>query len=238
MGPANVLGARQLGDVRPVELADPADDGVGLDGRPRRPSVRSRSVQRIVASSSSADSDLGAEADQRSQPEPVGDAPEVLEQHLLAGEVLRPVVALREGVAVEEVGHVHPAPGVGVLEPRAADVVVLLEHDHLDAGLVEPVGGDQARHAGSDHGDAERAIRGELLASPGRRAEVLPERELVAQQLEVVVAGPAAGDEGEQRTQLVERERPHAVRAAPPRSRWIAATASAFPSSTCAGDSP
>ena len=202
--------ARQLGDVRPVELADPADDGVGLEGllaavglQPQRPPHR-----RFVELRRQ---DLGAEADQRSQPEPIRHATEVLEQHLLAGEVLRPVVTLREGVAVEEVRHVDPAPGVGVLEPRAADVIVLLEHDHLDAGLVQPVGGDQARHAGSDHGDAERAIRGELLPSPGGRAEVLPQRELVAQQLEVVVAGAAAGHEPQQRTQLVERERPHTV---------------------------
>ena len=69
-------------------------------------------------------------------------------------------------------------------------------------------------------------------------AEVLPERQLVAQQLEVVVAGRTAGDEGEQRRELVERERTHRAAGAGSRSRWSAARASARPSSSCAADSP
>ena len=140
--------ARQVGDVGPVELADAADDGVGRRdrARARRPRGGGGST-RIDASSSSTGQHLGAEADEGPQAVLVGDAAEVVEQHLLGGEVLRPVVALREGVAVEEVRHVDAAARVGVLEPGAADVVVLLQHHDLDAGLVEAVGGHQPGHA-------------------------------------------------------------------------------------------
>ena len=48
----------------------------------------------------SADSDLGAEPDVLAQPERVGAVAEVVEQHVLGREVERPVVALRERVAV------------------------------------------------------------------------------------------------------------------------------------------
>ena len=155
--------------------------------------------------------DLGPEADQRAEPEPVGHVAEVVEQHLLAGEVLWPVVALREGVAVEEVGHVDAAARVRVLEPGAADVVVLLEDHHLDAGLVEPVGRHQARHAGADHRDAERPVGRDVLATPRRGPEVLAEGELIPEQLEVVVAGAASGDEGQEAPELVEGQRLHLV---------------------------
>ena len=54
VGPVNVLGPRQLGDVRAVELADAADDGVGVEVF--LPALAcTRRVQRIVDSSSSAD---------------------------------------------------------------------------------------------------------------------------------------------------------------------------------------
>ena len=85
---------------------------------------------------------------------------------------LRPVVALRERVAVVVVRDVDPAARVGVLEPGAADVGVLLEHRTDDAGLLEPVRGGDAGHAGADDRDAEVAAGGELgpvHAGPGGR---------------------------------------------------------------------
>ena len=50
--------------------------------------------------------------------------------------VQRPVVALGERVAVVVVRDVDPAAGIGVLQPRAADVGVLVEHDVGHAGLL------------------------------------------------------------------------------------------------------
>ena len=127
------------------------------------------------SSSNSAREHLGAEADVRAQVEVVGAGAEVVEQHVLGAELLRPVVALRERVAVEVVGHVDPAPGVAVLEPRAADVVVLLEDTTRDAGLAEPVGGDEARHAGADDRRRRNGRSGvDVVLAPARRAESSP----------------------------------------------------------------
>ena len=41
-------------------------------------------------------------------------------------------------------------PGIGVLEPGAADVGVLLDDGERDAGFLEPDGRQQPGHAGAD----------------------------------------------------------------------------------------
>ena len=107
------------------------------------------------------------------QPEGVGAPLEVVEQHILGREVQRPVVALREGVAVVVVRVVDPAPRVAVLEPRAADIAVLLQDDEGDAGLLQPMRGEQARHARTDHRDAEVDVGCHVVLVPARSAAVL-----------------------------------------------------------------
>ena len=91
------------------------------------------------------------------QLECVGAALEIVEQHVLGREVQRPVVALRERVAVVVVRVVDPASGIRVLEPRPADVVVLLDDDEGDTGLLQAVRGEQPRHPGTD--DQRRGSR-------------------------------------------------------------------------------
>ena len=75
-------------------------------------------------------------------------------------------------VAVEVVLDVDAATRVVVLEPRAPDVVVLLEHHDLDAGLAEPVRGDDARHAGADNAHGHARTRTDLADRPGRPPQV------------------------------------------------------------------
>ena len=103
--------------------------------------------------------DLGAEPDAVAQPEGVGAGLEVAVQHRLGRVVERPVVALGERVAEVVVGVVDPAARIAVLVPGAADVVVLLDDQEVDARLGEAVPGEQARHAGTDDEDAEVGAR-------------------------------------------------------------------------------
>ena len=122
------VAAGDVGEERPVELADRADDRVRRRSSPRgRRLSRTCNVQRRSGSDHVADAHLGAEADVLAEAERVGAAAEVVEQHVLGREVQRPVVALRERVAVVVVRVVDAAAGIAVLEPGAADVVVLLE---------------------------------------------------------------------------------------------------------------
>ena len=121
------------------------------------------------------------------QTEGVGAPPEVVEEHVLGREVERPVVALRERVAVVVVRVVDAATGIRVLEPRAADVVVLLDDDELDAGLLQPVRGEEARHSRADDDAAESGARREVGGAPTGRAAVLAAvRELLFEKREVV----------------------------------------------------
>ena len=107
------------------------------------------------------------------QAEGVGAVAEVAVQHRLGGVVERPVVALGERVAEVVVGVVDPAPRIAVLVPGAADVVVLVDDDEVDARLGEAVAGEQARHAGPDDQHAEVGVGGDLVLAPGGAAPVL-----------------------------------------------------------------
>ena len=87
---------------------------------------------------------------------------------------------------------VDPEVGVRVLEPRAADAVVLLEHGVRDPGLFEADGGADPAEAGADDRDAEPvelvgpgiavpreppavvALEVGLVARPGRRSRRRP----------------------------------------------------------------
>ncbi len=55
----------------------------------------------------------------------------------------RPVVTLRERVAVIVVRVVDATAGIPVLEPRPADVVVLVDDDELHTRLLQAVPGEQ-----------------------------------------------------------------------------------------------
>ena len=115
---------------------------------------------------------------------------EVVEQLGLCREVLWPVVALGERVAVQVAGDVDPAAWIGVLQPRSADVGVLLEHHGIDTDLPETMRGQQARHSGTDHGDAEVATWRDLGRAPRRCPQIRTRvAELFQEKLDVVVGG-------------------------------------------------
>ena len=128
-GPANESRPGDVGERRPVELADRADDRVRLDASRSLPSACAH-VDRPALGRRRTTSPTRTSVPKRmcvAQAERVGAALEVVEQHVLRREVQRPVVALRERVAVVVVRVVDAAAGIRVLEPRAADVVVLLD---------------------------------------------------------------------------------------------------------------
>ena len=129
-GPANESRPGDVGERRPVQLADRADDRVRRRSSPRR-RRRSRtrtSTRRSSSDQSAATTSVAKRMCSRS-PNASAQRREVVEQHVLGREVQRPVVPLRERVAVVVVRVVDAAAGIRVLEPRAADVVVLLEDD-------------------------------------------------------------------------------------------------------------
>ena len=179
-----------VGQLRSVQLARCVDDGVERVGariRPSRSTVLHLPRCRIVVERHGLH--RGREPDEPAHAELVGEAPEVVEQRGLCREVLRPVVALGERVAEEMAGDIDPAARVGVLQPGAADLGVLLVDDGVDAGLTQPVRGQQARHAGTDHGDSKRSIGSEVGGVPRRRPKVFSRSaELLEQQRQIVVA--------------------------------------------------
>ncbi len=127
----------------------------------------------------------------------VGAALEVGAQLLLLRIELRPVVVGLEGVAVEVIGDVNAAAGVGVLEPGAADAVVLLDHRVGDARLLQPDGGEQTRHTGADDQDAKVARRrgtGRGLQRRGARVAAV-ERHLLHHHRHVLVRHRLADQE-------------------------------------------
>ena len=191
------LAPRDRGERRAVQLADRADDRLCLE---RLLALRRAQAQRPRAAllAPLGRRDLGLEADVLAQPEAIGAGPEVVEQHLLRGVVLRPVLALGERVAVEVVGHVDAAARIGVLPPRAAHVGILLEDHERHARLLEPVGGHDAGHAGADHRHLEGRVGRQLSEAPARRPEVVAvHRELLEEQGEIVLDHLVPHDEGE-----------------------------------------
>ena len=157
------------------------------------------------------------------QAERVGAAPEVVEQHVLGREVQRPVVALRERVAVVVVRVVDAATGIRVLEPRAADVVVLLDDHERHAGLLQPVRGEQARHARADDRRRGTSVVGRDvgLAPPGRAAVLAADRELLFEEREVRGHVVAAADRVLHDPQEVGRRRAAAAGRQPPSRKRI-----------------
>src|SRR5260221_381779 len=108
----------------------------------------------------------GLELDMLPDPERVRAAGEVIEEYVLGREVQRPVVPLRERVAVVVIGIVDAATWIAVLQPCPADVVVLFEDDERDAGLLQTVRGEQARHPGADDHHPEVEVGREVVLAP------------------------------------------------------------------------
>ena len=187
------LAALDLRQLRAVELTDGADDRVGRDGplvavgvdrahRPRR---------RVLVPLDRGH--LGVEADVRADAELVDALAEVLVELGARAVVERPVVALGERVAVVVVRDVDPAPGIAVLQPGAADVGVLVQHDVRHVGLGQAVGGDDAGHAGADDDDLEVAVRVDVVLVPPGRPQVGRQGQLLAHHRQVLVDLLAAG---------------------------------------------
>ena len=92
------------------------------------------------------------------------------------------------------VGHVDPAAGIGVLEPGPADFGVLLNDGDRESSLEESVGGDDARHPGTDHDGRQRATGGHRWHRPGRCAQI-GEAEFVDEEVEVLLDDVSVGEE-------------------------------------------
>ena len=205
-----------LGEVRPVELADRAHHRVG-DQRLLL-AVRTPAPRRTTSPTSSsqvAERTSVLEADVVEQPEVAREVAEVAVEDFLVRVVQRPVVTLRERVAVVVVGVVDPAPRIGVLVPGAAHVGVLLDHLELDARLLQPVRGEQSRHPRADHDDPEVAVGIDIVLPPLRAPPVVAaERELLVEQRHVVVHVGAADRVLHDAQQVVARRRRRGTAAA------------------------
>ena len=84
---------------------------------------------------------------------------------------------------------VDAAPGIAVLEPGAADLVVLVDHGERDAGLLQPMGGEDPGHAGADDQDVKlRLLLGRDRLEAGLAVGILAvERQLLRQELDVLL---------------------------------------------------
>ena len=94
-------------------------------------------------------------------------------EHTLGRVVERPVVALRERVAVVVVRVVDAAARVDALVPRAADVVVLVEDRERHPGLLQAMRRQQPGHARADDHHVERTTGSDLGDVPPRSPTVL-----------------------------------------------------------------
>ncbi len=95
------------------------------------------------------------------------------------------------------VGAVHAAAGVGVLEPGAADVGVLLEDRMRDARLLQADRRVDPGHAGTDDGHVEGllALARDVVERRRRVGILAVQRELLLQELDVVAVHRLADDE-------------------------------------------
>ena len=179
------VGALDLRNARPVELAHRGDQGVGLQGFAPAvggshldPPFRPRLVEHRLF-------DLGLEADMAAQAVLVGDAAEIVEQDRLGGIELREVVIGLERIGIHVVLVIDAAAGIDVLVPGAAQIGVLFENGERHARLLQADAGEQARHAGPDNDHLQlaggplqfgrgpvrrlgvRAVQGQLIGEEG-----------------------------------------------------------------------
>ncbi len=157
--PFEVGQARNLGQLRTVQLAHGADHDIGgvaaqgstgiarLDPPQQGGRVPDRACHLLIVVNAVDD--------------PVGGrgAPDVVEDLVALGEEMIPVVVLLEGVGIEVVCRVDATPGVGVFVPGAADAVVFLDDGEGDPGFLELDPHGDARKAAADHDHAELVER-------------------------------------------------------------------------------
>ena len=188
---------REFGDLRPVQLADRADQSVGDDAV--LVAVRSAQAHAPLRRRRVEDrgNHLGAETNVLANAVLVGAALEVRGELLLSGVEFRPIVVGLERIAVEVVGDVDAAARVGVLVPGAADPLVLLDHDEGDAGVAQADRRQEPRHSGADdHHLKALSERGRHRVVPVDVArEVVVERQLLEHHRDVLVGHRLADDE-------------------------------------------
>ena len=94
---------------------------------------------------------LGVESDVRQQAQGGGHLLLVAPDLVALGVIAAPAQIGRKRVTVEVVGRVDAGLGIGVLEPGAAQLGVLVDHLEGDGQLLQAVGRAQARETGAYH---------------------------------------------------------------------------------------
>src|SRR5581483_6384273 len=143
----------QAGDVgvrRPVEVAGGADHH---GGRQRLPGAAGgpdgdRPLPAVVVPDDRLD--LPAEPEERPEPVVVGQRYQVTVQLVAPGEIPGPVGPLGEGERVQVAGGVDAAAGIAVLQPGAADLLVLVENGEGDARPLQLDAGAQPGEPAAD----------------------------------------------------------------------------------------
>ena len=150
------LEALEAGDAGDLGLAEAAHAGhEHLRGEPTAGRVDDPALPVVVPARLR---DGVAEANVRIHVEVTGAAAQVVLDLVPGGEGAAPAGVRGEAERVEVGGHVARDAGVGVVAPRAADVVGTFEQDEvLDPLLLEPDGHAEAGEAGADDRDAEVA---------------------------------------------------------------------------------
>ena len=202
--PGERVAALDIRELRPAQLSDGTDHGIGtlrLGGAVR---VAHEHVPGRVGLEPCRRDDLRTQHDVLIDAERLGAVLEVLPEDVRGREVERPVVPLGEGVAVVVVRVVDAAAGIGVDEPCTREVVVLLDDLVGDTGLGEAVGGEDAGHAGADDQHVHAATRRHLGERPVRGAAVLAAvGHLLFEQRQIRVHRRATDGELEDLDQLV-----------------------------------
>ena len=206
-GPAKLLPALEGRKGRAVELAHRADQGVDAHGRDAAVAGADGHLPLLSGLVEASLGHLAAEADALAQAEILGGALQVGQQVGLRREAGGPLVGLREGEAVQLIRHIDAAARVDVLEPGAADVAVLLEQRHCDAGLAQAVRRRQARRTGTDHGAPEATVTADVGRVPRRFPWIAAgKREFLGQEPVPVCGGLRSDQETEHAPALLRRQ--------------------------------
>ena len=188
-----VRAAGDVGELRPIQLADggnhciePAADLLPVDDHLHGP----ESGGLIVGSGR----DLGPELDILFDTAAACHFTGIGVDFGPLGELLWPVVPLREREAVGVVGRIQTHPGIGVLPPGPAYGIALLEDGVGNIGLPKPVGGSHPGHARTDDGYAELPACGNVLIVPAGLSALALRQCHVVHQERVVLGGGRVGD--------------------------------------------
>ena len=196
-GAAKRVPAGDLRQPRAIELADGADHGVGAERRALLPAGAPGMERPDLAPLVEREAlDFGGEADPVANAEPGGALAKVLQEYRLGGKELRPILGC-ERVGIGVIGRVDAAAGVGVLQPGAAHVGVLLEHGVGDARLLQAMRRQDSRHTGADHRHVEAGapLRRHLAEEAGGAGVAAGQPEFGHQELDVVLPERPADEE-------------------------------------------